>query len=114
MRRSAVFGASGWVSFVAGGLGGAVAGSVAGASAVIAGALGGAAGELTRRGLDDRPDRAAEFRHYVLFQPAPDAAVDRRRSPKSSSAVGEAEPLGSDFRAAVRLPSERLNDDISS
>lgn len=72
-RRSAVFGQTGWISFVAGALGGAIAGSVAGASEAIVGAAGGAVAEVARRGLESRSRASPEYRHYVLFHRAPGA-----------------------------------------
>ncbi len=78
-RRSAVFGQAGWISFVAGALGGAIAGSVAGASEAIGGAAGGAVAELARRGLESRSRASPEHRHYVLFRRGPDAPRRRER-----------------------------------
>jgi hypothetical protein len=68
-RRSAVFGRAGWVSFVAGALGGAVSGSGGGVSEAARGVAGGTVGAFAQR-LLDRGGRPAEAvrRHYVLFQ----------------------------------------------
>lgn len=72
-KRSKVFGNAGWISFIAGALGGAVAGSVGGSAAAAAGGAGGAAGELVRRAAGGHHRLEAESRHYVLFRVAPPA-----------------------------------------
>lgn len=70
-RRSAVFGHAGWVSFVAGALGGAVAGAAGGGPQAALGLAGGTAGALVQRLLDRGRPAAAIRRHYVLFQRSP-------------------------------------------
>jgi hypothetical protein len=70
-KQSKVFGTAGWISFIAGALGGAVAGSVGGPAATAAGGVGGAVGEVVRRAAVARDRSAAENRHYVLFRAAP-------------------------------------------
>jgi hypothetical protein len=66
-RRSAVFGKSGWMSFITGALGGAIAGAAGGAPAAAAGA----AGDVARRALGVPAAKTAESRHYVLFRRDP-------------------------------------------
>jgi hypothetical protein len=67
-RRSRIWGQAGWVSFVAGALGGATAGSVGGLPALLSGAGGGGLGALAQRALDrSRPSESLR-RHYVLFR----------------------------------------------
>jgi hypothetical protein len=70
-RRSAVFGRAGWISFVAGALGGAIAGVAGGAPEAALGLAGGTAGALVQRLLDRDGPTEAVRRHYVLFQRSP-------------------------------------------
>ena len=68
-RKSAILGKAGWVSFVAGALGGAVSGSAGGGSEVLRGIAGGVVGAGAQRLLDRGagPSEAVR-RHYVLFE----------------------------------------------
>ena len=67
-RRSAVFGKSGWMSFITGALGGAIAGVAGGAPWAAAGAAGAVASDVARRALAAPRAETAESRHYVLFR----------------------------------------------
>jgi hypothetical protein len=67
--RSVLLGKAGWVSFVAGALGGALAGTAGGAGAGTAGgAAGGLLNEALQRSLARNPQLDAKRRHYVLFK----------------------------------------------
>lgn len=67
-RRSAVLGQGGWVSFVAGALGGATAGAVSGLGAAVTGAAGALLGEGVKRALERETSADAVRRHYVVFR----------------------------------------------
>lgn len=67
--RSALLGKAGWVSFIAGALGGALAGTAGGAGAGTAGgAAGGLLNEALQRSLARNPQLDATRRHYLLFK----------------------------------------------
>lgn len=68
-RRSSVLGKSGWMSFIAGALGGAVAGFAGGtATSAASGAAGGLFNEAVRRTIARDPRLDATRRHYLLFK----------------------------------------------